>query len=155
MGTLVLHHSINFHSLSVYLLCVTQMWQMWRYTHTALQRATTSTTRNREKNERKPLIQHTPKAELTVGGTHKAANYFQVFRSRWAKEAETLTPWSDAKQGEQQQQLSFCLFGFNQHSAQMCTNKHQNQSESTWISYPSPQKTAIKHNFLLTDPHLS
>lgn len=41
----------------------------------------------------------------------------------WAKEAETLIPQSDAKQGEQQQQLSLCLFAFGQ---QMCNSKQEN-----------------------------
>ena len=53
---------------------------------TMLQRATAT------KKRCMSAFNTTHSERITSWGTHKAANYFQIFRSRRAKEAETLIP---------------------------------------------------------------
>lgn len=92
---------------------------------------------------------------ITSWETHKAANYFQIFRSRWAKEAETLIPPRVTQSRENSSNSWVCVFfGFDKHSAERCANKYQNQSESTLKNLSNSAETAIKYNFLLTDPPL-
>lgn len=115
----------------------------------------TKSNNNNKKKRCMRAFNTTHSERITSWETHKAANYFQIFRSRWAKEAETLIPPRVTQSRENSSNSWVCVFfGFDKHSAERCANKYQNQSESTLKNLSNSAETAIKYNFLLTDPPL-